>query len=313
MNEKLFIYYASYIAIPGLPFLAWLTIRRSGLMRYIAAVMLLGGFVLSYARFIEPRILRTVETAIDLSGDQPASTTLRVALFADPHIGIFGNTMPIERIVTAINAADVDIVLIAGDFTYWQAPEDLREDFAALSDLKASVFAVMGNHDVGFPGPKDIAMPLTSVLSEAGVTLLDNRLAEASVAGQKIFLFGASDLWEGRQRLLQLNDIAERPLFVLTHNPDTALRIDPRVNYDLMLAGHTHGGQIRLPFIYKRHIPTEGPFDKGLHVLKFGQESRQVYVTSGTGMVGLPTRLLMPPQVDILTIIIAEPPKNQFD
>ena len=94
---------------------------------------------------------------------------------------------------------------------------------------------------------------------------------------------------------------------LLTHNPDTAEVVPDTFDYDLMLAGHTHGGQLRLPLLYKRAIPTQWPFDKGLHVYPSGGGDRLVYVTPGTGMVGLPMRFLMPPQVDMITLRVPAP------
>jgi len=74
------------------------------------------------------------------------------------------------------------------------------------------------------------------------------------------------------------------------------------LTYDLMLAGHTHGGQIRLPGLVQKVIPTGYPFDRGLHEPTIGDDTRLVYVTSGTGMVGLPMRFNMPPRIDLLTV-----------
>jgi len=89
---------------------------------------------------------------------------------------------------------------------------------------------------------------------------------------------------------------------LLTHNPDTAFEVPASINYDLMLAGHTHGGQIRIPGLYKKVIPTEYPFDKGLYRLAIDGQTRLVFVSPGTGMVGLPFRFNIPPQIDILTV-----------
>jgi len=70
----------------------------------------------------------------------------------------------------------------------------------------------------------------------------------------------------------------------------------------LMLAGHTHGGQVRIPGLYQHVLPVTGPFDRELHRFTSPAGERLVYVTTGTGMVGVPMRFLMPPRVDILTV-----------
>ena len=69
-----------------------------------------------------------------------------------------------------------------------------------------------------------------------------------------------------------------------------------------MLAGHTHGGQVRIPGLVRRVVPTQYPFDKGLHEVVTRGGDRLVYVATGTGMVGLPLRLNMPPRIDVLTV-----------
>jgi len=92
------------------------------------------------------------------------------------------------------------------------------------------------------------------------------------------------------------------PIFLLTHNPDTAFKVPPSFDYDLMLAGHTHGGQVRIPGLIHKVIPTEYPFDKGLHTKQIAGHKRLIYVTTGTGMVGVPLRFNMPPRIDILTV-----------
>ncbi len=84
---------------------------------------------------------------------------------------------------------------------------------------------------------------------------------------------------------------------VFTHNPDTTLSYRKNIA-DLTIAGHTHGGQIRLPLIYKFAIPCKGDFDQGLYQSTTGK----TFVTSGLGEVGLPMRLGIPPVIDILEL-----------
>ncbi|MEM6377444.1 MAG: hypothetical protein AAF705_04470 [Bacteroidota bacterium] len=96
------------------------------------------------------------------------------------------------------------------------------------------------------------------------------------------------------------------PEALLTHNPDTALHVPQGVEYDLMLAGHTHGGQVRIPGLIDRVIPAAYPFDHGLHIYPSAEGDRLVYVTSGTGMIGLPLRFNMAPRIDLLTLHVPE-------
>ena len=275
-------------------------------MKALAALALAITSILAYARFVEPRQLVTHRETIVLPGASESSPSIRIALFGDPHIGIFGNAMPVERIVARINAEDVDAVFLAGDLTYHPDPADIPEDFAALGNLDAPLFAVLGNHDVGFPGD-DLTDALFAALEDGGGVVVHNRAFEAELNGQEVVITGASDLWQRRQDFSFSSSLpAGKPVILLTHNPDTALVVPDDFAYDLMLAGHTHGGQVRIPGLYKKILPVTGPFDKELHRFASPAGERLVYVTTGTGMVGVPMRFLMPPRVDTLTINVPE-------
>lgn len=306
---KIFIFWASYIWFPFALFCLYALLRCSGLRRWLAALALTLSLPLAWARFVEPQILITPTTQIDLSQGAGETRTLRVALFSDPHIGIFSNTIALRRIVNRINNSDVSAVFVAGDWLYEGPAEDIPEQVAALGDLNAPVFAVMGNHDVGFPGPF-YGDALYSELRRLGVTLVENRAVETEIDGLPLIVSGASDLWQGRQSFRFASNLPEdRAVLMLVHNPDTALYVPNDFEYDLMLAGHTHGGQINLllPAIMKHVMPTRYPFNEGLHTMPDG---RSVFVTAGTGQVGLPMRFLRPPRIDILELRL---PVNAVD
>lgn len=303
---KLFIFWGSWAWFPFAALCVLGIWRGKPPVKVLAALALAVSSAPAYARFIEPRFLVTHHETILLHGASDTSPAIRVALFGDPHIGMFGHAIPIRRIVDRINAQDVDAVFLAGDLTYHPDPEDIPEDFAALSALDAPLFAVLGNHDVGFPG-HDLSDPLLAALGEAGATILHNRAFEVEIAGQPVIVSGASDLWQRRQDFGFSSALpAGKPVILLTHNPDTARVVPDDFPYDLMLAGHTHGGQVRIPWVYKSFLPVRGPFDKELHHFASPAGERLVYVTTGTGMVGVPMRFLMPPRVDILTIHLPE-------
>lgn len=303
---KLVTFWGSYAWFPFAALCLWGLARGNLRTRILAGLMFALSAIPAYARFIEPRLLTVHEETILLPGASETSPTIRIALFGDPHIGMFGNAMPVQRIVDRINSEGAAAVFLAGDLTYYPDPEDIPEDFAALGDLEAPVFAVLGNHDVGFPG-EDLTQALLSALEETNVTLLHNRAIEVAIGGRNVIVSGASDLWQRRQDFAFSSSLPEGvPVLLLTHNPDTALNVPPGFHYDLMLAGHTHGGQVRIPFLYRAALPVSGPFDKELHHLQTPGGERLVYVTTGTGMVGLPLRFLMPPRIDILTVHLPE-------
>jgi predicted MPP superfamily phosphohydrolase len=303
---KLVIFWGSWAWFPVAALCIWGILLGKLKVKVLSALALAVTSVPAYARFVEPRLLVTHEETILLPGATETSPSIRVALFGDPHIGMFGHAMPIDRIVRRINREGVDAVFLAGDLTYHPDPEDIPSDFAALADLNAPMFAVLGNHDVGFPG-NDLSDAILATLSQAGTTVVHNRAFEVDIGGQPVVVSGASDLWQRRQDFGFSGALPEgKPVILLTHNPDTALVVPDSFSYDLMLAGHTHGGQVRLPGIYRNFLPVTGPFDKELHRIQTPAGQRLVYITTGTGMVGVPMRFLMPPRVDILTIHLPE-------
>ena len=111
-------------------------------------------------------------------------------------------------------------------------------------------------------------------------------------------LVGLGDRWANRDHLTPLEAAPkDKPIIVLLHNPDSAMQLKPNAAV-LVLAGHTHGGQIRIPWLYKKVIPTVHPFDRGLHAIA----PVPVFVSAGLGEVGLPMRFLNPPTIDVLEL-----------
>ena len=301
---KEFIYWGGYLYFPFVLTCILIALRGSQIWKVLALSAIVPASVLAYARFVEPQRLHIVETDIDLS-DGGEAQALRAALFADTHYGIFGNAVSMRRIVRAVNEANVDVVFIPGDFVYHLPEERFAKTFAPLADLNAPVFAVLGNHDVGFPGP-DVGEPLTTALERVGVNVIENIAVSTEIAGISVSIAGASDLWQFEMSFDYQSDLPDQPLIFLAHNPDTAYAMPAGIDYDLMLAGHTHGGQIRVPGMLRGVIPTKYSFDHGLHLLELDGEERQVFVTPGIGMVGLPMRFRMVPRVDILNLQMPE-------
>ena len=304
---KLFIFYASHLVFPFITLTMLGVLRGKGFVRFLALIGLVSAFVFSYARYSEPRRLHIQHETLFLDGADEQAPSLRLALFSDTHFGIFKHAMPMSKIVEAVKAEKPDAVFIAGDFLYHLSPEDIPAALAPLGEITAPVFAVLGNHDVGKPGPIYTA-DLYSALQSLDVTLVENRAYEVTIAGQELLIGGVSDLWQREQNYDFTAALPDKPLILLTHNPDTAFTVPADVPFSLMLAGHTHGGQVRLPGMVHKVIPTEHPFDKGLHKVATPGGERLVYVTTGIGMVGLPLRFNMPPRIDMLTVHFAARP-----
>ena len=294
---KLAIFYASFLYFPVAAIVAWAAMRSAGARRIALAAFFICISLLAYGRFVEPRILLTAEHDVVLDGCFSDAGELRVAVFADMHLGLFGNTMEMSRIIRRVNEADADLIFVPGDFTYYLDPDLFEGAFAGLRDLTAPTYAVLGNHDLGFPGP-DLSAPLKATLPSTGISLIDDKVSHVSGDGFAIELVGISDLWARNQNLSLLQAPATRPRIVLTHNPETVSEFDPSMKSDLLIAGHTHGGQISLPGFTCVVTGVCGDAGYGLHK----RRGTAVFITSGTGMVMLPMRFRVPPRIDVLNI-----------
>ena len=226
----------------------------------------------------------------------------KIVLISDLHIGIFKNEHFLQNIVDAINQLeDVDIVVIAGDITYEPLRHQIEKLLQPLASIRFPTYAVLGNHDTWQPWP-DIADEIRRVLVQYGVEIIENKYIDK-------WAYILAGLWDFRAQeddVTSLDDICAqrpaqnpKPVICLVHNPDSTLKYEQRV-VDITLAGHTHGAQIRIPWMkkwtYDMFLQLIGPFDHGVHYQKLGI----VYVSNGLGEVGVPRRRGSSPTIDIL-------------
>lgn len=263
--------------------------RRHGWWwRISRPVLALGLLVFVQARFIEPNLITVQHSALGLG--VPA----RIALVSDTHLGLFHGPGFLQRVVEQLNELDVDAVLIAGDHTYLP-DRPLDELMAPWAKSRHPVYAVLGNHDEQRPGPP-LADALRAALRRHGVRLVEGRWVD--LGGWS--LAGLGDRYAGRDDPQAVfASPPHQPRVVLAHNPDSVLRLPPG-SAALLLAGHTHGGQIRFPGLFRLHLrnATAGGFDRQLYTVT----PVPVFVTTGLGESHLPLRLFNPPVIDVLDL-----------
>jgi predicted MPP superfamily phosphohydrolase len=279
----------SYLAFPVLFFgLYWLWKSQTKTAKILTGLGLILTLIFIWARFIETNIIQVQTTKIQ------TGFGARIALISDTHLGIYKDKGFLTQVVDQINTQkDLDAVLIAGDFTYEPEIKELDRLFAPLGSLKYPTYAIFGNHDVEQPGPK-LRNELQVALEKANVKVLNNQVATI----KNFELFGIGELYAREDQPELLNQFeATQNVIVLAHNPDIVDKL-PSNKADLTLSGHTHCGQIRIPFIYKFFIPVVGGYDKGLT----SEKNSQLFITCGVGEVGLPMRLFNPPTIDILEL-----------
>lgn len=234
----------------------------------------------------------------------------RIVVISDVHLGIWKDDKFLEKIVTQINQQkDIDAVLIAGDWTYEPNIDQLDKLFAPLKRLNYPIYGVLGNHDVEKPGPK-LRTELQSALQKVNVKLIDNLALSTKDTGLNFDIIGLGDLWGGEDDIGVIsNRTSQNPSIVIAHNPESILKyknIPKNINLpNLTVTGHTHCGQVRIPLIYKSFLPVSNTdFDKGLfNISQFDPIlAGQLWISCGTGEVGLPIRLFNPPSIDVLSI-----------
>jgi predicted MPP superfamily phosphohydrolase len=227
----------------------------------------------------------------------------RVAQISDLHCGPFASGARVDGWVSRVNRLQADLVAVTGDLIA-SGPAFVSVVAASLGKLRArdGVFASMGNHDYFTDGEE-----VVRALERAGLTLLRNRGVEVRRDGAAIYLAGVDDTWTGRHDLDKAlaGRPPEMPVVLLAHDPALFPEAASRA-VDLTLSGHTHGGQIGVPFFAKRfnlaRIMT--PFTTGL----YRSGAATLYVNRGLGSTGLPVRIFVPSEITVLTLRRAEPP-----
>lgn len=257
-----------------------------------------GGY--TYARYIEPTLLDIVNISISNKKVPKTFQGFKIVQFSDTHLSDFFTLERLETIVTEINQLSPDLLLFTGDLM--DEPNQYKEInkvVPVLEKLNAPFgkFAVYGNHDHGGYGT-DI---YRNVITMSGFTLLQNEVATISmIDGSKIGIAGLDDLMLGKPQyegtLGNLNDHLFNIL--LAHEPDAALETK-NYHIDLQLSGHSHGGQIQVPF-YGPLItpPYANVYPEGLYEVG----KMKLYVNRGLGTTRLPFRFLSTPEITVVTL-----------
>lgn len=289
-------FYLSYLLIPLFFFSIYAGFAGIYSIHEAIFVFLVSG-VLCYARFVEPHLIQIKKTQYQLYENKKLLKPMKIALIADLHIGLFsGHERQLKLIVKKLNAVQPDLVVVAGDWTY--EPEDkLAEELAVLKGIHAPVYSVNGNHDEQYPGPP-IQELLKHALDTNQVMDIEGRIVEFN----EFRLIGIGDLWAGKADMRFMPDLPQdKPWIILSHNPDTVDMVPQLAHRPLMLSGHTHGGQVELPWLtdyVMKKVSILG-HKKGL----YRHEHADVFVTVGTGMVGVPFRFRVLPTIDVIELV----------
>ncbi|MCU4350622.1 metallophosphoesterase [Acinetobacter ursingii] len=292
----LLVFYLSYLLFPLVIFTLYAGWSGYFSLHQSVFIFLLSVFLI-YARFIEPHLVHVRQHQYRLNPNQPFAKSVKVALIADLHVGLYsGHERQLRIIVEKLNQAQPDIVVVAGDWTY-EPEHKLAEELQVLRQIQAPVYSVPGNHDEQYPGPP-IQELLKHALDVNNVIDIEGKIVEFD----EFRLIGIGDLWAGKTDMRFMPELPQdKPWLILSHNPDTVDMVPELPSRPLMLSGHTHGGQVELPWITNyimKKVSILG-HKKGF----YEHEHADVFVTVGTGMVGVPFRFRVPPTIDIIELI----------
>jgi predicted MPP superfamily phosphohydrolase len=270
----------------------------------IGAGTLAAGMTL-YAGEVARHELDVVRRPISIANLPSPFHGYRIVQISDIHLDEFTEPYFLERVVRKVNTLSADLVLLTGDFVTHGSLTFIAGNHAAhrcaevLATLTAPLrYAILGNHDVAVNAPMVI-----QALSSRGTPVLVNQHVAIEKNGSRLWICGVEDPGTSNPDLnLTVPAQPDAPVILLSHEPDYADAVvaHPRGHLvDLMLAGHSHGGQVRLPFLGPLVLPPMGEkYPEG----PYRFNNMQLYVNRGIGTVGLPFRLNCPPEITVLTL-----------
>jgi len=266
----------------------------------LAGMSLTGGGLLAYASSVEPKWLDVTRVSLPLPRLDDAYHGYRIVQISDIHAGRWMPTSLLEEVVRLANAERPDLVVVTGDFvtyTYHEAPLDIVPSMRKLK-AKDGVAATMGNHDYwGTHGPGLIR----HVIHDSGMIDLNNNVHTIERDGKPLHLAGVDSARERMSRLdLVLDCLPEEgAAILLAHEPDFADVSAPTGRFDLQISGHSHGGQVVIPFVGPPHLP---PLGRKYYTGRYQVGSMIQYTNRGLGMVGLPVRFWCRPEITVITL-----------
>ena len=266
-----------------------------------------------YSGEIERHWVEVSHRDVYLPGLSAAFDGMRIAQISDIHMDEFTEPFFLRHVIDRINQIKPDAVFITGDFVTSTIVMDIGATRFArgaawhcaniLNGLECkALYASLGNHDINV-GAKQVSAALVA----NGITVLRNACLPIERGGGRIWLAGLDDPLEGHPDLdlaipASIRNGPNEPIVLLSHAPDYAdhLLTQPAGEaVDLMLSGHSHGGQIRFPLVGALVLP---PLARKYVKGWFQLGHLQLHVNRGIGTIGLPFRFDCPPEITSITL-----------
>jgi uncharacterized protein len=259
--------------------------------------------LLGYAYFIEPNRLVITTKEIKVSHWSRELNGFKIVAVSDIHGGSNNSSEARLRYLSEqINAQNPDIVVLLGDFVSQTQGKhsDLKMPVETIAEnikgmrAKYGVYAVIGNHDWWFDEKR-----CRTALETAGIKVLENETFSFQANNQTVTIWGIEDYW--KRRTVPVKEIlekipAQQNIIAITHNPDSFDKIPETIS--LMVAGHTHGGQVLIP-LYGAPLAVS---QRKFYTKHYVENGRNLFVTSGFGTTGPPFRFMVPPEIAVIVL-----------
>ena len=224
----------------------------------------------------------------------------RIAQISDIHLYPFTTIELVDLAVQMANRLEPDLTVLTGDYV-WHHTEPIFDLVPSLAQLNAKhgVYAILGNHDLW----TDVKV-ITHAIEQEGLPLLVNQGVSISVGKSTLYLAGLDDGWSGKPDLAEAmaNHPGDAITVLLMHEPDLAPRYAPDKRIHLQLSGHSHGGQVRLPFYGALILPyLSWKYPMGLYNI----DGMWLYTNRGLGTTNIPVRFNCAPEITELTFVNA--------
>jgi uncharacterized protein len=250
-----------------------------------------------YAHKLEPLWFEVNHIDITLPKLDRAFNGYRIVQISDLHAGDGTDRSYLEKVVESVNAEQPDLIVITGDHITRKPKQnlDLLDTLAKLQSRDRTI-SILGNHDVF-----DDAAPVRQAIQQAGITLLENNIYTLKRADATLHIAGVGDVFAKEDKLDQI--LAQLPAtgaaIMLAHEPDFADKTAATGRFGLQLSGHSHGGQIRVPFFagYVPMLAEKYPLGR----YQVGQMIQ--YTNRGIGLVKLYARFNCRPEISVFNLV----------
>lgn len=282
-------------------------ITRRDFLRILRNTLLslftLGSGSAVYAFLGEPAWVDVVEIDLPLPRLRGGFAGFRILQLSDIHMGGWMDRARLKHIVDVVRSQQIDLIVMTGDYVFghaWtehleQAVDDFIQEISRLT-TDHEVLAVLGNHDHWTDATR-----VREMLEHCGVIELNNDVHSFTRGADELHIAGVDDIWEHKDRL---EDVYNRlpqagTAILLAHEPDFADTSSQSARFDLQLSGHSHGGQVVIPFFGPPVLPYLGEkYPSGLY--KVGEMLQ--YTNRGVGMIEPAVRFNCRPEITIFTL-----------